>query len=41
MQRDYSYTVATDPAHLESISHVAKQAAERTVNRLGARRLRP
>lgn len=40
MQRDFSYTVATDPAHLESISYVAKQAAERTVRRLGAKRLR-
>lgn len=39
MQRDYSYTVATDPAQLESISHLAKQAAERTIHRLGARRL--
>jgi len=40
MQRDYSYSVATDPKQLTSISTVAKQAAERTVNRLGARRLR-
>ncbi len=39
MQRDYSYTVASDPALLESVSHVAKEAAERTVRRLGARRL--
>ena len=39
MQRDYSYTVAADPANLESISLVANQAAERTVRRLGARRL--
>ena len=29
----------SDPAQLESISHVAKEAAERTVRRLGARRL--
>jgi PmbA protein len=39
MQREYSYTVASDPSALESISKVAKQAAERTVNRLGARQL--
>ncbi len=40
MQRDYSYTVSADPALLESVSHVAKQAVERTVQRLGARQLR-
>ena len=40
MQRDYSYTVATDAAYLESISHVAKEAAARTVRRLGARQIR-
>ncbi|VVC76128.1 Metalloprotease PmbA [Aquicella siphonis] len=39
MQRDYSYTVASDPASLVSVSDIAKQAAERTVRRLGARRL--
>jgi PmbA protein len=39
MQRDYYYTVSSDAAHLESVSHVAKMAAERTVRRLGARRL--
>jgi PmbA protein len=39
MQRDYSYTTAADPAHLDSISHIATSAAERTVQRLGARRL--
>jgi PmbA protein len=37
MQRDYSYTAASDPKLLESVSHVAKEAAERTVRRLGAR----
>ena len=40
MQRDYSYTISTDPAHLESVSSVARQAAARTVRRLGARPLR-
>lgn len=39
MQRDYSYTVSSDPKYLQSISSVAKQAAERTVKRLGARQL--
>lgn len=37
MQRDYGYTIAVDPDHLESVSAVAKQAGERTVSRLGAR----
>lgn len=39
MQRDYSYSVSADPARLNSISAIAKEAAERTVRRLGARRL--
>src|SRR5579862_2796952 len=39
MQRDFSYTVSVDPARLETVSTVAKQAAERSVRRLGARRL--
>lgn len=39
MQRDYSYTVSCDPSLLESISHVAHEAAQRTVKRLGAKRL--
>jgi PmbA protein len=39
MQRDYSYTVATDPAQLEPTSTVARHAAERTVRRLGARQI--
>lgn len=40
MQRDYSYTQATDPRQLESVAQVAKQAAERTLRRLGARRVK-
>lgn len=40
MQRDYSYSVATDPAQLESISFIAKQAAEKTAQRLGARQIK-
>lgn len=39
MQRDYSYTIASDPSGLESVSSIAKEAAERTVSRLGARSL--
>lgn len=39
MQRDFSYTVASDPATLDPISKVAKQAVKRTVDRLSARRL--
>jgi PmbA protein len=39
MQRDYSYTVARDPEDLHSVAMVAREAAERTVRRLGARRL--
>ncbi len=39
MQQDYSYTVSCDPTLLESIEWVAKTAAERTVRRLGAKRL--
>lgn len=40
MQRDYSYTVSADPTHLKSAAEVARQAVERTVHRLGARRLK-
>ncbi len=39
MQRDYSYTLASDPKRLLSISEVAKEAALRTVRRLGARKV--
>lgn len=39
MQRDYWYTVARDPADLESAEAVGHKAAERTVARLGARPL--
>jgi PmbA protein len=39
MQRDYSYSIACDPASLESTSYIANTAAERTVRRLGGRRL--
>lgn len=40
MQRDYSYSVALDPALLESTEQVAQEAVDRTVRRLGARRLK-
>lgn len=40
MQRDYSYSVSADPSKLESISNLAAEAASRTVQRLGARKLK-
>jgi PmbA protein len=40
MQRDGSYTVARDPLDLENVSVIAKEAGERTVKRLGARRIK-
>ncbi len=39
MQRDYEYTCARDPSNLQAIDWVAKQAAENTVKRLGARQI--
>ncbi|MGH8413278.1 MAG: metallopeptidase TldD-related protein, partial [Gammaproteobacteria bacterium] len=39
MQRDYWYTAARDPKELESADAVGRKAAERTVARLGARKL--
>lgn len=39
MQRDYWYSTARAPADLESPSSVGQTAAERTLRRLGARRL--
>jgi len=39
MQRDYWYSVARDPAALESAAAVGRRAAERTLARLGSRRL--
>lgn len=40
MQRDYDYTVARDPHDLWPVAQVGKNAAERTIKRLGARRLK-
>jgi PmbA protein len=39
MQRDYGHTIASDPQQLKSIADVAEEASEKTVRRLGARRL--
>jgi PmbA protein len=39
MQRDYWYTIARDPAELESAAHIGRIAGERALARLGARRL--
>ena len=39
MQRDYWYSVARDHAHLESPEDVGREAALRTVHRLGSKRL--
>jgi len=40
MQRDYHYSAARDPADLESARSIGKRAAGRTVNRLGARKIK-
>jgi PmbA protein len=39
MERDYWYTAARDASSLESPAHVGRLAAERTVNRLGGRKI--
>ncbi len=39
MERDYWYSVARDQQHLESAEFIGKKAAERTVQRLGAKSL--
>ncbi|HYC08556.1 MAG TPA: metalloprotease PmbA [Steroidobacteraceae bacterium] len=39
MQRDYWYSIARDPAELESATRTGRLAGERAVARLGARRL--
>lgn len=39
MQRDYAYTVARDFADLESVEWVAKQASEKTLSRIGSRKI--
>jgi PmbA protein len=40
MQRDYWYSVARSLAKLESAEHVGKVAAQRTIRRLGARKVK-
>lgn len=39
MQRDYYYSSARDPADLESVETIGRIAAEKTVARLGARKI--
>lgn len=39
MQRDYDYTTARDPLNLANPADVAKQAAQRVLNRLNARQI--
>ena len=39
MQRDYWFATARNPQDLESAQSIGKKAAERTVNRLGARKI--
>jgi PmbA protein len=40
MQRDYYYTAARDPAELEDIAAVGREAGRRTVARIGARKIK-
>src|SRR5215469_2329256 len=40
MQRDYWYTTARDPVDLESVELIGRKAGERTVARLGSRKLK-
>ena len=40
MQRDYYYSTARDPADLQSVTEIGETAARRTVNRLGARKIK-
>lgn len=39
MQRDYYYTTARDPQTLDDVAVVAKKTAQRTVRRLGAKKI--
>ncbi len=40
MQRDHDFTVSRDPKHLDSWTKVGKTAAERTLSRLAARKIK-
>lgn len=39
MQRDYEYTMSRYPERLDDVSFVAKQAAQKTIHRLGAHKI--
>lgn len=40
MQRDYEYSASRTPQGLDDISYIAKRAAQKTVQRLGARKIK-
>ena len=40
MQRDYYYSASRDAADLEGIEHVGREAGERAIRRLGARKIK-
>lgn len=40
MERDYWYSSARDASELESVTHIGQKAARRTVQRLGARKIK-
>lgn len=40
MQRDYEYTVSRKPKELDELTFVAKKAAQKTIKRLGARKIK-
>lgn len=40
MQRDFHYSAARDPADLEALEYIGETAAERTVRRLGAQKIK-
>lgn len=40
MQRDFHYSAARDPADLEALEYIGETAAQRTVQRLGARKIK-
>lgn len=40
MQRDYEYTTSRRPEELDDVAFIAKHAAEKTVKRLGARKIK-
>ena len=40
MQRDHAYSVSSDPTKLSTVANIAQEAANKTVQRLGARRIK-